>query len=321
MASFKPIPILSGSLAQSMLASWKSKKDKEYTFLKDVKWELIKTSTGVSLLAARHNLPEPKGILILLHGWEGSIDSSYIVRTTRYFLEQNFMVLRMNLRDHGDTHHLNEGIFNGSLLDETYEGIFQLAKLNPRKLPLYLAGFSLGGNFVLRIAHKHSNAKNTLKIAGLKHCFSISPALDPYAATLKMDSHSILRKYFLKAWITSLKKKEKLFPYLYRFPDLHHYKTVMDLTEAMILNHSPFKSVREYFQTYTLDGDFFRKIKVPVTILTAEDDPVIPVKDFLVIPKLPYVDVVIEEKGGHCGFIEDRNRATYFWRLMTRKMN
>jgi len=321
MTSFKPIPILSGAMAQSILASWKSKKDKKYHFLNEVKWHLVKTTSGVSILSALNEIENPKGILILLHGWEGSIESSYMIRTTKHFLEHNFTVFRMNLRDHGGTHHLNEGVFNGSLLQETYEGVSGLAKLNNKKLPVYLAGFSLGANFVLRIAEKHSKSKISEKIPNLKHCFAISPPLDPMAATEKMDNHPVLRDYFLKAWVSSLKKKEKLFPHLYRFPNFKKYKTVLQLTETMILDYSPFQSVKEYFQTYTLDQHFFKKIKIPVTILTSEDDPVIPVSDFYSIKGFPYVEVVIESKGGHCGFIEDKNRTSFYWRLMTRKMN
>jgi predicted alpha/beta-fold hydrolase len=321
MPSFKPIPILSGGFAQSILASWKSKKDKQYPFLKESKWHLLKTANGVSLLSSLNLLEKPKGILILLHGWEGSIESSYIVRTAGHFLARHFSVYRLNLRDHGGTHHLNEGIFNGSLLEETYDAVLGLSKLNPHKLPIYLAGFSLGANFVLRIAHKHSTAKKSEKIPNLKHCFAISPPIDPLAATLKMDDQPILRDYFLKAWVKSLRTKQKLFPHLYQFPNLTKYKTVIDLTEKMILEYSEYKSVQEYFNTYTLNPEFFKKIRTPVTILTSEDDPVIPVSDFYTIPKQPYLEVIIESKGGHCGFIEDRDRTSYYWRLMSKKMN
>ncbi|WP_246051897.1 YheT family hydrolase [Leptospira idonii] len=307
-------------MSQSLLASWKSKKDRSHSFLKDSEWKLIQTGKGVSLLASLHTQKNAKGILILLHGWEGSIGSSYIVRTGEFFYRQGYSIYRLNLRDHGDTHHLNEGLFNGSLLEETYEGVLKLASLNSSKLPVYLAGFSLGGNFVIRIAQKHSLSKRTEQIPLLKHSFAVSPALDPMAATIKMDKHSLLRKYFLKSWIRSLKKKESLFPYLYRFGGLSEFKTVMDLTKEMVLKHSEFKTVEEYFLTYTLQKDFFKKIKTPITILTSEDDPVIPVRDFNEIPSNPYVETIVESRGGHCGFIEDTSRNAFYWKIMKLKM-
>ena len=46
---------------------------------------------------------------ILIHGWEGSADSSYMLSLTTRLLEQGVDVFRLNLRDHGDSHHLNKG--------------------------------------------------------------------------------------------------------------------------------------------------------------------------------------------------------------------
>ncbi|TGM42214.1 alpha/beta fold hydrolase [Leptospira levettii] len=320
MSLFKPIPLFSGPMVQSFLASFKSKADKSYGKNLVGEWRSVRTKKGVTLLARIHDVPSPKGIVILVHGWEGSIHSSYIIRTTKHFLAKDYSVYRLNLRDHGDTHHLNEGIFNGSLLEETYDAVLTLAKSVKSKLPVYLAGFSLGGNFVLRMAGKHSTAKAEEKIPGLKHCFAFSPALDPKRATIKMDDHPFLRKYFLNSWKSSLAKKGQLFPHLYSFHDLDKYQSVMELTEKMVKEFSQFRSVDEYFLSYTLSDLFFKTIKVPTTILTSMDDPVIPWKEFTEIPSSAYIDVVIEAKGGHCGFIEDWKRSSYYWRIMEKKM-
>ena len=76
----------------------------------------------------------------------------------------------------------------------------------------------------------------------------------------------------------------------------------------------------EYFNSYTLNDLFFKSVRVPTTILTSMDDPVIPWKEFSEIPPSSYLEVVIESKGGHCGFIEDLNRSSYYWKLMEKKM-
>ncbi|WP_411821273.1 YheT family hydrolase [Leptospira sp. 'Mane'] len=321
MSSFKPLSFFSGPMAQSFFASWKSKQDKSYPFLKESKWHLLKNKDNVSLLAALTEVQNARGTLILLHGWEGSIHSSYIVRTANHFFEKGYSIFRLNLRDHGETHHLNEGIFNGSLFEETYEAVRVLSTKADKTKPVYLIGFSLGGNFVLRILQRHSLEKKQNQLQNLKYSFSISPALDPYEATVKMDEHPLLKKYFLRSWAKSLIKKAKLFPFLYQFENIYKHKSVMDLTERMISNHSEFADVFDYFSTYTLKPEFFNKIKTPVTILTSADDPVIPVSHFYEIPKNPYLEVVVESKGGHCGFIEDIKRNAYYWKIMERKMS
>ncbi|WP_035983592.1 YheT family hydrolase [Leptospira meyeri] len=320
MSLFKPLPFFSGAMTQSFLASFKSKSDKRYGRSVKGEWKSVKAEDGTTLLAKIHEVPNPKGLIVLLHGWEGSIHSSYIVRTTRHFLQKGFSVYRLNLRDHGDTHHLNEGIFNGSLLQESYEAVCSLVKTSGFKGPVYLAGFSLGGNFVLRMAGRHSLLKHSEQIPGLKHCFAFSPALDPKRATVKMDEHPFLRKYFLNSWKVSLQKKANLFPHLYSFHDLDEYQSVMHLTEKMVKEFSHFSSVDEYFNSYTLNDLFFKSVRVPTTILTSMDDPVIPWKEFSEIPPSSYLEVVIESKGGHCGFIEDLNRSSYYWKLMEKKM-
>lgn len=176
------------------MASFKSKSDKRYGHAIAGEWKSVKATDGTTLLARVHEVPNPKGLVVLVHGWEGSIHSSYIIRTTRFFLKKGFSVYRLNLRDHGDTHHLNEGIFNGSLLQESYEAVRELVKTFGTKGPVFLAGFSLGGNFVLRMAARHSLSKVADQIPGLKHCFAFSPALDPKRATIKMDEHSFFAK-------------------------------------------------------------------------------------------------------------------------------
>ena len=60
---------------------------------------------------------EPRGMALLLHGWEGSADSGYMRLTAARLLADGLDVFRLNFRDHGDTHHLNEGLFHSNRLD------------------------------------------------------------------------------------------------------------------------------------------------------------------------------------------------------------
>ncbi|MBW2365517.1 MAG: hypothetical protein JRF25_10750 [Deltaproteobacteria bacterium] len=96
-----------------------------------------------------------KGLVIMLSGWEGSSRSTYMLCTGRYFYRNGYSIFRLNFRDHGETHHLNEGLFYGTLLDEVFESVRQAAGLESG-LSTFLVGFSMGGNFALRVARKCS---------------------------------------------------------------------------------------------------------------------------------------------------------------------
>lgn len=261
---------------------------------------IVTTSTGSKLLSFYSHHDKSKGLIILLHGWEGSSSSAYILAAGDYFYNLGFSICRLNLRDHGDSHHLNEGLFHGALLDETFEAVNYLSQ-HSKNMPVYLIGFSLGGNFALRIAIKHAKTP----IAKLKYVFAISPPLDPYKTTLAIDNgYFFYRKYFLKKWKRSLIKKQRLFPEKYYFTKMLKVKTCMGLTEDIMPYFPDPLSYRDYFNLYTLKNDSFQNLNIPVRIFIAEDDPVIPYEDYCRIQENEFFKISRQRFGGHCGFID-----------------
>jgi predicted alpha/beta-fold hydrolase len=285
---------------QTAFASLKFRTSGEYLREKST-FILITTSKGTRLLGSFAGQQYAKGLVLLLHGWEGGIESTYMLRTGEHLYRQGYSIFRLNLRDHGDTHHLNEEPFNGTMLDEVYEAILQVSQRSGR-LPFYLIGFSLGGNFVLRAAMAHSTRK--AKCKNLKHVLAISPAVDPEMATIRIDQDPILGPYFLNKWSQSLLKKQKLFPYLHDFRYATSARSVMELTEIGIPRFTPFKQVKDYFADYTITGSFFRNLRVPTTIYTSADDPIITEEDFQKIDPHPMLRIIISNRGGHNGFLQ-----------------
>jgi predicted alpha/beta-fold hydrolase len=98
-----------------------------------------------------------KGVAVFLHGWEGSVNSNYVLANGARLYESGFDVFRLNFRDHGDTHHLNPEIFHSCRLDEVVSALRDLQdRLKARRW--FLAGYSLGGNFSLRVALQAESA-------------------------------------------------------------------------------------------------------------------------------------------------------------------
>ena len=156
--------------------------------------KLSKHTGGVNLLGYHsvQNDGQAKGLAILLHGWEGSADSTYLLRCGRSLYANGYDIFRLNFRDHGDSHHLNKGIFYAVLLEEVYQAVMQAAGFSSGR-PVFLIGFSLGANFVLRILKKCVS----VPITNLCHAVSISPVLNPQKSTTKIDRIAFIRKYFL----------------------------------------------------------------------------------------------------------------------------
>jgi uncharacterized protein len=142
-------------------------------------------------------------------------------------------------------------------------------------------------------------------VSNLQEVFCISPALDPHKATVAIDAgFQAYRHYFLSKWKRSLRKKQRIFPELYNFDGILHYKTCMALTEAMMLYYPEFDDYRHYFRQYTLTGDALSSLAIPATIFTSEDDPVVSADDFHRLPDNAHLHLAIQKWGGHCGFLD-----------------
>ena len=274
---------------------------------------LLDGGSGIRLSGLHAPVAEKraKGLVILLHGWEGSVNSTYMLSCGRYLFRHDFAVFRINYRDHGDSHHLNKGLFYATRLEEVYRAVEQAARLS-NGLPVFLAGFSLGGNFALRIARLCRERP----IPGLAHIVSISPVLDPDKATDRIDGNPLLLFYFMKKWKQSLNRKQRLFPDRYDFTDILRLGSIREMTDALLERYSDYPDTATYFRGYGVRERNLAQIPVPTTVVTAADDPVIPVADFYRLRTPATVDLIIHDRGGHNGFIDSLLGSTWYDRFM-----
>lgn len=247
------------------------------------------------------------GLVILLHGWEGSAESTYILHAGRFFYEQGFCVFRLNYRDHGNTHHLNEGIFRAIMLDEVFNAVNYASTL-AGSVPCFLVGFSLGGNFALRIARRCTDRP----IENLRHIVSVSPVVDPGRATDAIDGSPLLRYYFLKKWRRSLSLKQECFPGLYDFTDIVRHTSIRSMTDALFEKYNIGYDTESYFREYAIGPDTLATVRVPTTIVTARDDPAIPADDFPGLRLSPCTRLIMHDYGGHNGFLEGVFGPTWY---------
>lgn len=260
---------------------------------------------------SRQSSGQSKGLVMLLHGWEGSVNSAYILGTGKFLYNQGYSVFRLNYRDHGDSHHLNAGLFYAVLLDEVFHAVRQVSEYES-ELPFYLAGFSMGGNFALRIARKCAESP----VPNLSHVVSISPVLDPEKSTYAIDEVPLLRYYFRKKWQRSLRRKQVCFPALYDFNEVLSLGTITEMTDLMLKRYSDYKNASLYFRCYAVLKDALVDVNVPLTIITAQDDPIIPVDDFYDLNLNHQTELIVHRYGGHNGFLESLSGEAWYEQKM-----
>src|SRR5690606_13833869 len=112
-------------------------------------------------------------------------------------------------------------------------------------------------------------------------------------------------RHFEARWRASLRRKRELYPELYDFGDDVLALRMRPLTQWMVERNTDFGTLERYFDGYSVAGDRLAALQVPASILTAADDPVIPVEDFLQARLPASACLEISRWGGHCGFVED----------------
>ena len=78
-----------------------------------------------------------------------------------------------------------------------------------------------------------------------------------------------------------------------------------ELTRNLVQRHTEFGTLENYLDGYSIAGAALRDLAMPASILTAADDPVIPVAEFRELELAPDTELTIAPHGGHCGFIRD----------------
>ena len=241
---------------------------------------------------------EPLGLIMIIPGWLGHSKSSYVVSLAKKLVDARFEVVRITLRDHGETCHLNSGLFHSAETQEVVDLIKKLAEdfklRHPKRggdLTTGLVGFSMGGNFALRVARQLPSVKT----------LAISPSLSPQKTIQKIENSQIYRPYFINKWRKIFRDKQRHFPDLYDFSYAMKQRSIITLTKYFIEEFTSFESVDSYCDAYDLCGS--RLEGVNAHILASLDDPVVPTSD---IDKLPLsVTRKTTSRGGHTAFIEN----------------
>ncbi len=271
---------------------------------------------GVEVLAYCHWQPasRKRPTLILVHGLEGSSDSPYILGAAEKAFALGMNVLRLNQRNCGGTLHLTPTLYNSGLSSDPLAVIRELTDTDGLG-PFFLAGWSMGGNLVLKAAAElRDNARGLL----MGVC-AVSPSLDlePCVQALETGFNKVYEQWFLKGLKTKLREKSKLYPDLYDAGHLDAISLIREFDNVYTAPGGGYGDAANYYKTASA-LPMVHEISVPTLIIQAKDDPFVPFQSFL-SPQLQsqHITLIATEHGGHCGFLhKSRENAPFadrFW--------
>ena len=242
---------------------------------------------------------DPVANLILVHGLEGSSAAGYARSLSQAALEAGCAVHRFNMRSCGGTEHLSgRTLYHSGQTSDLLSFIRQL----PRGVPLFLVGFSLGGNVVLKLAGELGESASEL-ITGV---MAISTPIDLAACVRQLDrpSNSIYARRFITRLKERVRAKERLTPGLFDLSGIDQVRNIYTFDDRFTAQAFGFGTAANYYATQSAN-QFLERIRVPTLVVQAKDDPLIPfaVYDHPAFAANPCLQLVATEHGGHLGFI------------------
>lgn len=241
--------------------------------------------------------------LIIVHGLEGSSDSQYMLGLAFKGLAAGMNVVRMNQRNCGGTDDLTPTLYHSGRSQDVARVAEHLVAQD-RISRFALAGFSMGGNLVLKLAGEWAQQGPS----GFQAVAAVCPALDLAASAdaLHRPANRLYELYFLWKLRRRLLAKARLFPGRFDISRLRGIASLRDFDDKITAYYCGFEGAADYYQRAAA-ANVVDRIGVPALILHAANDPFIRIQPetrqkILGNPNIRFLET---DDGGHCSFLAD----------------
>jgi predicted alpha/beta-fold hydrolase len=261
-----------------------------------VEMKLYRTAPDVQVLvAAQHPAATPRGEIVLVHGLEGSAEAGYMHSMAACAVAAGYAVHRLNMRTCGGTEHLARTAYHGGLTSDLLAVLRTLA--GESRAPLWLVGFSLGGNLVAKLAGELGDDAPPL-LAGV---VAVSAAIDLEACAQRIcqPDNRLYERRFLSLMQARARAVWRSTP-----ADLRGIHSVIEMDDRITAPHNGFENAAHYYRTQSAN-QLLDRIRVPTLFITAKDDTFIPFRmyDHPAFRQNPCLQLLATEHGGHLGFL------------------
>ncbi|MDH3338839.1 MAG: hydrolase [Gammaproteobacteria bacterium] len=256
-------------------------------------------ATAVDWLDEADQLPQSAPLLVILHGLEGSAESSYARMLMQAAFDRHWRPCVLHFRDCGDYRNLLPRRYHAG---ETSDIRYFLQRLQDQGHvgPKLAVGYSLGGNILLKYLGE-SGRNSRLDAAG-----AVCVPLDLYkcAEALNKGFSKVYQRHLLNNMKKSVRRKFDRHTAAFDWERAMKAETFAEFDDAVTAPLHGFMNMADYYDKCS-SARFLRHIARPTLIVNSLDDPfmtpgVIPHRDQL----SDNVLLEIADAGGHVGFIE-----------------
>jgi predicted alpha/beta-fold hydrolase len=244
-------------------------------------------------------------LVVILHGLGGSSNSSYVLTLLDEIRQKGWRAVVMNARGmSGEPNRLKVTSHSGQSEDLNWT----LQKLlgDPQNQTIYLAGYSRGGNVLL----KWLGEKGAAVPPSVKKAVVVSVPYDLVRTTSRLDrgfNREIYTRWMLRPLKAYALHKAGQFPGLLDTAAIQQASTFQSFDDTVTAPLNGFANARDYW-TRVSSALFLDKIRTPVLLIHADNDPLLPgaLLPHAAIRASPFLTLLITRDGGHLGFLAGR---------------
>jgi hypothetical protein len=248
--------------------------------------------------------------VVLVHGLEGSSESGYIRGLAVRAWEAGLNVVRMNMRTCGGTEKLTPTLYHSGLSGDVGAVVRHFVRRRGLER-VALAGYSMGGNLVLKLAGEWGSQLPLCAVA------AVCPAIDLAAGAdaLHEPANRLYEWKFLYSLLTHYRRKARLFPSVYATPKaIGPVRTIRQFDDKIVARYCGFRNADDYYDR-AASSHVVGRIAVPTLTVHAQDDPFVRLLPETRAKLLanPQVSIAETRHGGHCAYLScDRGNEIHW---------
>jgi len=239
----------------------------------------------------------------MVHGLEGSGEAGYMRSLTGAALRMGFAAHRFHMRTCGGTEQLSNTLYHAGLTSDLHHVLRDFQRKDGP--PVFLVGFSLGGNVVLKLAGELGDEAASL----LNGVCAVSAPLDLASSSrsIARTENRLYQRRFVRRMAAHLMATGR-----YGKHDFANLRSVQEIDDRITAPSFGFGDAATYYRTQSA-LPYLEKIRVPALLIHAKDDTLAPFEscESEAVRSNPRITLLATEHGGHLGFLGRRPHR--FW--------
>jgi predicted alpha/beta-fold hydrolase len=252
-------------------------------------------------------------VLVVCHGLEGSSRAPYVRGLVALWLARGEAAAAINFRGcSGTPNRLPRNYHSGDTGDLAHV-VARLAAERPGR-PILLAGFSLGGNVVV----KYLGERGGDLPAEVRGGAAISVPFDLAASARAIDGPGfwswVYRERFMRRLRAKALEKARRFPGVLDAAAVARARTFAEFDRLVTARTFGFASAEDYWRRSS-SGPFLAAVRRPLLALSSLDDPIVPAATIPIAAARanPHVTLEATEAGGHVAFVAGAPFWPSYW--------